>query len=183
MPSIADVIRSRRTIHEFHPDSAPPDALVEAAIEHAVMAPNHYHTRPWRFYLLGPEAIAGICQLNADMLRSVKGDAAADFKLRRWRQVPGWLLLTCIRSDDPVRQREDYAACCCAAQNLNLFLWEQGIGVKWTTGEATRAPGFLHLLGIDPDREEVVGLFWYGRAAAVPEPQPRTAQEVIVRLP
>ena len=48
--------------------------------------------------------------------------------------VGGLLTLLCGMAIE----RENYAACCCAAQNLMLYLWRQGIGVKWTTGGITR---------------------------------------------
>lgn len=167
--AVAAVLRARRTIHDFVPGSAPPPDLVRDAIAHAVLAPNHYRTRPWRFYLPGPEGIEQICRINAELVRATKGDAAAENKLKRWRDVPGWMVLTCARSADPVRAREDYAACCCAAQNFSLFLWEQGYGVKWTTGDVIRERAFAGVLGISAGSEDVVGLFWFGRAAAVPE--------------
>lgn len=180
---VADALRSRRTIHDFEPGTAPPPAVVEAAIAHAVLAPNHYRTRPWRFYLPGPSTIDVICRLNADLVRAVKGDAAADAKWRRWRAIPGWMILACDRSADVLRQREDYAACCCAAQNYMLYLWEQGYGVKWTTGEVTRLPAFLAALGSTPEREEVVGLFWSGRAAGPAPERPPAAPMPIIELP
>ena len=102
---------------------------------------------------------------------------------KRIVNVPGWLLLSCTRSADPVREREDFAACCCAAQNLMLFLWEKGIGVKWTTGEVTRHPRFHEIVGFDPERETTVGLFWYGYAAVVPETGRTPGVERLTRLP
>ncbi|OGT83623.1 MAG: hypothetical protein A3H91_14060 [Gammaproteobacteria bacterium RIFCSPLOWO2_02_FULL_61_13] len=180
---IADAIRSRRTIHDFVPGSAPSAAVIQAAIDHAAMAPNHYLSRPWHFYLPGPETAERICQLNAALLRSVRGEAAAENKLKRWRQVPGWMVLTCVRSQDPVRQREDFAACCCAAQNFMLYLWELGFGVKWTTGEVTQDAGFYSLLGIQADSEEVVGLFWFGRPASVPERATPSGAAPVFNLP
>jgi nitroreductase len=180
---VAAAIRARRTIHDFEPGSAPAPDIIQAAIEHAVLAPNHYLTRPWRFYLPGPQTVENICRLNADIVRATRGDAAADNKLKRWREVPGWMVLTCIRTGDAVRQREDFAACCCAAQNFSLYLWELGYGVKWTTGEVTRSPAFHAALGIPADAEDVVGLFWFGRARSVPERTPAVDPVPAIRIP
>jgi nitroreductase len=183
LKSAAEIIRSRRTVHDFRPGEVPPAGIIEAAIEHAIWAPNHYLSQPWRFRLLGPETREKVCFLGADLTRAKGGDKAAEHKLKRWREVPGWLLLSCARSADPVREREDFAACCCAAQNLMLFLWEQGVGVKWTTGEVTRDPRFFEIVGIDPVRETPVGLFWYGYPATVPETERIPAAERLTRLP
>ena len=183
MKSAADTIRSRRTVHDFRPGETPPVEVVEAAMEHAIWAPNHHLSQPWRFRLLGPQTREKVCLLGAELTRAKGGDRKADHKLQRWREVPGWLLLSCTRSDDPIREREDFAACCCAAQNLMLYLWEQGIGVKWTTGEVTRDARFFEITGIDPAAETPVGLFWYGYAAAVPETARTPAAERLTRLP
>jgi nitroreductase len=92
------------------------------------------------------------------------------------------LVLTGARSDDALLERENYAACCCAAQNLMLYLWGRGIGVKWTTGGVTREPRFYELLGIDPAKESVVGLFWYGVPRAIPAQKRRSVEEITTQL-
>ena len=183
MPDIKQTIRARRTIHDFLPDSAPPEEIVLSAIEHAIWAPNHHLSQPWRFYMIGPGTAERICELNASRVREAVNERAADIKLQRWRAVPGWLLLTCVRHADARRAEEDYAACCCAAQNLMLCLWEEGIGMKWTTGDVTRDPEFFEILGIDPQIERVVGLFWYGRAADVPGAARIDTADLVKRLP
>ena len=180
---VADAIRARRTIHDFVPGSAPPLEIIHVAIEHAVLAPNHYQTRPWRFYLPGPNTVERICQLNSELVCAAKGESAAANKLKRWREIPGWMVLTCARSGDPIRAQEDFAACCCAAQNFMLYLWEQGLGVKWTTGQVIRAAGFFNLLGIPVASEQVVGLFWFGQPAAVAERAAASGPLPVIELP
>lgn len=175
------LLHGRRTIHDFLPEPVP-EHLIHRAVELARWAPNHYRTEPWRFYVLGEEARGRIATLNADLVRAKQGERAAEVKLKRWLAVPGWLLLTCARSDDPVREREDYAACCCAAQNLMLYLWAEGIGVKWTTGEVSRRAEFYAALGLAGEREFVVGLFWYGRPAAVVEQQRGAVETVLSHI-
>ncbi|MDX1531234.1 MAG: nitroreductase [Rhodothermales bacterium] len=178
----AALLRSRRTIHLFDPER-PPDAPVLRALELARWAPNHRLTEPWRFYLLGPETAARVVDLNARLVAERRGAAAGRAKRERWGAIPGWLALTCRTSDDPLRAREDYAACACALQNLQLYLWSEGIGTKWTTGPVTRADAFYRLLGIDREAEAVVGLVWYGYAADVPAPPRRPLDDVLTRLP
>jgi len=179
---VAEVIASRRTIHTFLPEP-PPEALILRALERARWAPNHKLTEPWRFYLLGPETAEAVAQLNAEIVTERKGERAGQNKLARWSTMPGWLVITCRRAGDAHREREDYAACCCAAQNLMLYLWSEGIGTKWSTAPATRDPRFFELLGIDPEEETVVGLFWYGYPAERPEKARRPVAEVLKRLP
>ena len=178
----AALIESRRTIHDFKPE-VPPRETILRAIDLARWAPNHLLTEPWRFYLLGPETAQAITRLNAEQVTRDKGEAAGRAKLERWSKVPGWLAVTCINSDEPVRAREDFAACCCAVQNLQLYLWSEGIGVKWTTGKVTREPEFYDLIWVDPAVETLVGLMWYGYPADIPQPQRKAVEQILVELP
>lgn len=180
---IGNIIKSRRTIHNFQADPIPPENIILQAMEHAVWAPNHHATEPWQFYLIGDEMKKQICQLNAEITRQTRGDDAAEKKLKRWMEVPGWLVLTSLVSKNAIRAQEDYAACCCVAQNLMLYLWEQEIGVKWTTGLITRHKDFYKLLQINSDEEVIVGLFWYGYAKEVPDIQKKALSEKLTVLP
>lgn len=180
--NLSDAIRGRRTIGSFRSDPPPRD-VVRRAIELACWAPNHKKTEPWRFYLLGPQTAASVVELNASLVAAASGPEAAATKRRQWSAVPGWLAVTCLKSEDPLLQEEDYAAVCCAIQNLSLALWADGIGTKWSTGAVTRHPEYLPLLGVDPARERSVGLLWFGYPSVVPEQHRRPVSEVLRELP
>jgi len=93
------------------------------------------------------------------------------------------LLLSCEKSEQALRQREDYAACCCVAQNLSLILWERAIGMKWTTGAVTREQRFFDILQLDEGQRSVVGLFWYGYPAEIPRGVRKSPRKFIDVLP
>jgi hypothetical protein len=63
-----------------------------------------------------------------------------------------------------------------------LYLWRQGIGVKWTTGGITRQQRFYELLGIDSANESLVGLFWYGVPKVIPAQKRRPVEEIVTEL-
>lgn len=178
----AEVLRGRRTINLFL-QTPVPGALVREAIEAATWAPNHHVTEPWHFYSLGPEAIGQCLDLCFDLVTARKGSDAAEFKRGQWAEKPGWLVVTCDRSDDELRQREDYAACAAAIQNFMLYLWKAGVGSKWTTGEITRDGRFFDIVGIDGSREFVVGLLWYGYPKVTPEQKRKDLDDVLTQLP
>ncbi len=178
----AALIRARRTIHLFEP-KPPPRQTILAAIDLARWAPNHRLTEPWRFYLLGRETAEALARLNAVLVAEKRGAEAARLKLERWCAMPGWLVVTARLADDPAVSQENYAACCCAIQNLQLYLWSEGIGTKWGTGAVTRDPRFFEVLGIDPGKEQLVGMFWYGYPAAVPAAQRKPVAEIVTELP
>lgn len=176
------ILRTRRTIHNFRPDPVPENVVLQA-VESARWAPNHKLTEPWEFLLIGKETAAAISERNAEMLRTSKGEARAAHKLARWKSMPGWMLLTCGVVQDEFRQQEDYAACCCAAQNFMLSLWAAGIGSKWTTGPVTTDPEFYRLTGIDPVERFAVGLFWYGYPAEACTSTRHDLEQVVRRVP
>lgn len=179
---LSELIRSRRTVNSFRPEPVPVEIL-RRAIETAVWAPNHKLTEPWRFHLLGPETVARIVELNAALVLASKGEKAAEEKRRRWSEVPGWFAMTCPRSADPIRNEEDYAACCCAVQNLALLLWSQGVGMKWSTGEVTRRTEFYERLGLSLETARVVGLFWYGFPSELPKQKRLPIDQVVTTFP
>lgn len=191
------ILQTRRTINSFLPD-LPNDweQMLEKAIESAVYAPNHKRTEPWKFHLLGPKAIRKVCELNASIVSDKKGVKAGEKKLKRWLQMPGWLVVTCQTNnstdgsssssssmEDPASiEREDYAACCCAVQNLCLSLHHAGMGTKWTTGPVNFDSRFSDIVGLETN-EYVVGTIWFGTPETVPEPpnKKKSTNKVLIK--
>ena len=93
------------------------------------------------------------------------------------------LIVTCPRSEDALREREDYAACCAAIHNFTLYLWKAGVGSKWTTGPVTRDPRLFDILGAEHDTEFVVGLLWFGYPKITPQQSRKAVDDVLTELP
>ena len=178
----AETLQSRRTIELFL-QTPVPDRLINDAIEAAVWAPNHHVTEPWHFYTLGDETKERCLDLCQDIVTHKVNEKAGEFKRQSWSEKPGWLVVTCRRSEDDLLQREDYAACCAAIQNLMLFLWKAGVGCKWSTGDITRDSRFLEIVGVDAATENVVGLIWYGYPKLTPTQSRRARAEVHTKTP
>ena len=176
-----EVLLGRRTINLFL-QTPVPTPLVRDAIEAATWAPNHHVTEPWTFYLLGKDTVAACLDLVRDIVTKKKDARAAEFKASQWAEKPGWLVVTCQRSDDALREREDYAACSAAVQNLMLYLWKAGVGSKWTTGDITRDPRFRDIVGIGDD-EMVIALLWYGYPKITPDQSRKPVGDVLVERP
>jgi len=179
---VADVLRTRRTIGSFLPDAVD-EALVAQALELASWAPNHRKTEPWRFTRIGPQTQAALIDLNTALITAKAGAAAAESKRLQWSTIPGWIAVTCRKSADAFLMEEDYAACCCAVQNLMLALWSRGVGSKWSTGDITRHPRYAELLRFNPAEERTVGLIWYGKPAALPVQTRRPLADVVRDCP
>jgi nitroreductase len=152
---LAERIRSRRSTNMFLKQEVSRDLLLEA-IELARWAPNHHLTEPWHFYLLGDEKKAA----SAELIRTI----VTENKTAEMGELRG---------------REDYAACCCAVQNILLYLSEAGVASKWTTGLITRDQRFFELLGIDADTEYVVALIWYGYPKILPTQSRKDVAEIL----
>jgi nitroreductase len=178
----AEVIRGRRTIELFLQTEAP-QSLVNDAIEAATWAPNHHVTEPWHFYVLGGTSKERCLDLCREIVTAKVGEKAGDFKRQSWSEKPGWLVVTCQRSSDELLQKEDYAACCAAVQNLILYLWKAGVGSKWTTGDITRDARFFDIVGIDKSEVFVVGLIWYGYPKLTPTQSRKGVSEVSTEVP
>ncbi|HTV20998.1 MAG TPA: nitroreductase [Polyangiaceae bacterium] len=179
-----ELILTRRTIHDYQPGPVP-EGAVERAVTAAMAAPNHRMTEPWRFVRVGPEARRALVDISADL----KGGAAAIGepgleKLRAKMLNPAELLVVCqTRNDDPDVAHEDYAAVACAVQNAMLSFWSEGVGSKWSTGGVTTDERTYKTLGIDAEKETIVGFFWAGRAlrADVPKPRRRRSLDDVLR--
>ncbi len=179
---VASTLRERRTIAMFEERPVDRETIMQA-IEVARWAPNHRLTEPWRFYLVGEKAREATLHW-VEVVTTEKANAEVGArKAGKWAKVPGWLLVTCKRSDDALLEQEDYAACACAIHNLSLYLWRAGIGMKWSSGAITRDARYLKALGIDEDNEFVVGLISYGYPKIVPTQKRRPVDDIAVNLP
>jgi nitroreductase len=175
---LAERMRARRTTKLFLKRPVNKQ-LVRDAIEVARWAPNHHLTEPWHFYAFGDGLKAKCIELIRTIVAESKDEDIAEFKAKSAAEIPGWLLVTCRTSDDELLQREDYASCCCAIQNLTLYLSEAGVASKWTTGLITRDPRLFDLLDIDPAEEFVVGLIWYGYPKILPTQSRKPVDQIL----
>jgi nitroreductase len=177
----ADLIRSRRTINFFRPDPVP-ESLIREAIEVARWAPNHKLTEPWHFYILGNQTITLVKNLITDIKSTGQPVSVRDGVRKRLDAIPGWLVISCKKSTETITQMEDYAACSCAVQNMMLYLWSAGVGVKWTTGKVIRDDRFFRTLGLDDSRQMIIGLFWYGYPGVITAQNRKAVPEITTVL-
>ena len=181
---VHEALRTRRTVHNFDNDRAVPDDVLHRAVEAATYAPNHKMTEPWLFRRLGTDAIEAIAALNA---ASIADPEKAAKKAKRWADIKNWIVVTSrITPGDDLLTREDYAATCCAVQNLQLSFAADGIGTKWTSGDIQRTPEFEKICGVDGDAECVCGVIWYGYADGAAPLAPRRelgVDEILLSVP
>ena len=151
-------IRGRRTHKAYGPDPVPRE-LLEDLFELARWAPNHNLTNPWRFRVIGPQALAA--------LKEAAGPEAAS-KLDR---APTLVAASACQCGDPVQDEEDLCAAACAVYVVLLAAHARGLAGYWRTPAVLRTPEGRAAAGI-PDGERVLGLIHLG-----PPRQPREAPE------
>ena len=104
---LEEAIRTRRT-HKAFGEEPVPRETIEELLELARWAPNHNLTNPWRFRVVGPEALA--------KLKRAAGPEAAG-KLDR---APTLVVASQTRSADEVQDEEDLCAVATAVSYVLL---------------------------------------------------------------
>jgi nitroreductase len=152
-------IRTRRTHKAFGPDPLS-RGEVEELLELARWAPNHNLTAPWRFRVVGPEALA--------RLKEVAGPEGAA-KLDR---APTLIVVSCALTADPVQNEEDLHATAVAAYIVLLAAHGRGFAGYWRTPGLLRAERGRAAVGL-PEGERFVGLLHLGRPRQEKQPPER----------
>jgi nitroreductase len=163
---VEQAIRTRRTHKVFAAEPVPRE-LLDELFELARWAPNHHLTNPWRFRVLGPEAL--------ERLKQAAGPEAAG-KLDR---APTLVAVTAVRSDDPLGDEEDLLATASATYALLLAAHARGLAGYWRTPGVLRSDAGLEALGIGRD-ERFVGLVHLGLPRQDKEPPERAPVAEIV---
>jgi nitroreductase len=167
---IEDAIRTRRTIKAYDPTPVGRE-LLDELFELARWAPNHNLTNPWRFRVLGPEALS--------RLKEAAGPEAAA-KLDR---APTLVVASAAQTGEPVQDEEDVAAATIAAYIVLLGAHERGLAGYWRTPEVLRTPEGRMAVGL-PEDERFLGLLHLGRGRQEKAPPERAAiDDFVTYLP
>jgi nitroreductase len=152
-------IRTRRT-HKAYGAEPVPRATLEELFELARWAPNHNLTNPWRFRVVGPEALA--------RLKDAAGPEAAS-KLNR---APTLIVTSVIEGDDPVQNEEDLCAAAIASYIVLLGAHARGLAGYWRTPAVLRTAEGRAAVGVE-EGERVLGLLHLGPPRQEKEPPER----------
>lgn len=165
--SIKDSILKRRTTHHYKPEPID-DAIIDEALALVVHAPNHHLTFPYHFYKVKGQVRDSLLSYAYDSFAQ-KSQETAEQKLKKWSSIPGWLLVTQKHSEVDKVAKEDYATISIAMYILMLALDEKGIGAKWSTASLFETEEWYRICGVDTEREEIIGMLWYGYADKEPK--------------
>lgn len=159
--SVYEAIHGRRMNNEFS-DVMPSREALQRMLDAAIWAPNHRLTNPWRFFVLEKGGVkrAEVAQLAYDNVYQRSGnDENAAGSRQRVLDAPALIYAYSIPGDSAEMTQENYAAACCAVQNLLLAAVAEGLAGDWSTGNTTKHPGLAAVLGAESDWTMVGALF------------------------
>jgi nitroreductase len=166
---VLEAIRTRRSAKRVT-EKSPSKRDIEEVLEAALWAPNHHFTEPWRFHVIANderakmgEHIAAAIERESRSNGDSEAAAAADARKALLRS-PVVIAVTVRGSEDPVVELEDYAAACCAIQNLTLAAWSKGVVSKWRTGDMCTYRSAKEYLDVSPE-DRIVGFIYLGYPA------------------
>ncbi|MCW2984015.1 MAG: hypothetical protein JWR63_1585 [Conexibacter sp.] len=159
---VETAIRTRRTHKAYGAEPVDRETLTEL-IELGRWAPNHHLTNPWRFRVVGPQALARL------------KDAAGPEDATKLDRAPTLVAVSYVTSpQDPVADEEDLLATGSAAYAVLLGAHARGLATYWRTPAILREPAGRAALSI-PETERCIALLHLGPARQdqrVPERAP-----------
>jgi nitroreductase len=170
------IVQQRRSVH-FYLERNVPRPLLERALDLAVHAPSHYHTRPWRFTVFAGNARDELAAAYEKAAMRIGWHPAP--ARRRAYEAPVSVVIGCVPDNrhPRVRPLEEEFATAAATQNLMLALTSLQLvsalnSAPWQVSEEVE-----ELVGIGAGR--VVGVLQVGYRDPAREllkrPQPTTA--------
>ena len=120
-------IKERRTHKVFGPEPVDRE-LLDELLELARWAPNHHLTNPWRFRVLGPEALARL------------KDAADPESAGKLDRAPTLVAASVVQNGDPQQDEEDVCATAAAVYIVLLAAHARGLAGYWRTPAVLRTP-------------------------------------------
>jgi nitroreductase len=159
-------IRTRRT-HKAYGREPVERPVLDELLDLARWAPNHNLTNPWRFRVVGPQALA--------RLKEAAGPEAAA-KLDR---APTLVVCSCVLTGDAVQDEEDLHATAIAAYIVLLAAHARGLVGYWRTPEVLRTDAGRAAVGLGAG-ERFVALIHLGHPVQEKRPPEREPAESVV---
>jgi nitroreductase len=175
-----EAIRSRRTVKAF--DSRPVErGTLEELLELARWAPNHNLTNPWRFRVIGPQALERLKQAAGELGAATAPPGAdraecARVAAAKLDRAPTLVVCSVRQTGDGVQDEEDMHAAGVAAYIVLLAAHARGLAGYWRTPGVLRTDAGLAAVGLGGD-ERFVGLLYLGHARQGADPPGREPVE------
>jgi nitroreductase len=166
--SLDQLAAARRTHKAFGTEPVPHETVLEL-LALARLAPNHHLTQPWRFRVLGPDALARL------------KEAAGEKEAAKLDRAPTLVLASAALSGEVVQDEEDVCATAAAIMLVLLGATERGLASYWRSPAILRTRQGREALGV-PAGERVLGLIHLGPPGREPAPREREPVERYVEF-
>lgn len=176
---VFEAIHNRHSMNHVRSDALSRETI-EALLDAAVQAPNHYKVRPWRFVVLTGKARNEL----GDVMAASQKDHHPDLPpegMDKTRSLPLRApVLIAVGVDKPTEPKvleiENICAVATACQNILLAAHALGLGAKWRTGEWARDTTVKRYLGFEQD-QHIVAFLYIGYPEFPTEPPKRQGFE------
>lgn len=165
---VMEAIRTRRSIGKVKQDPVEREKI-EAILEAGTWAPNHYHTEPWKFFVLTGEGrkvlgrtLIEISKEKMDDPTTPENQSILNKEENKPFRAPVVIAVAVTPSDQPrVIDAEEQAAVAAAIQNMLLAAHALGLGAIWRTGPAAYHPKMKEAFDLG-ERDQVLGFVYVG---------------------
>lgn len=188
--NISEAIQTRRSIKIFKDTEPITKEQTEQLLQAAIMAPNHHHTEPWKFFVLQGDGRLPLTRVLAEWAKSRVDDPASEEGQKRIKKLSSKPLIapTAIvvalspeENNNKAIYIEDVSAVSAAVQNLLLEAHGMGLGAIWKSGPAYYAEPVKAYFNLRED-EEILGVIFVGEPdmKKIPEPRRQPLEEKTV---
>lgn len=166
---IFEAIHGRRSVGKVKADPVEKEKI-EKMLDAATWAPNHFHTEPWKFFVLTGEGRRPLGRALADIAKEGMDDPTTEEnkeKLQKAEQKPFrapviiTVAVTPATNHPKVIEIEETAAVCAGIQNMLLAAHAEGLGAIWRSGKPAYHPKMKELFGLR-DVDEILGFIYVG---------------------
>lgn len=168
--NITEAIQTRRSIKIFKDNEPVSKEIVEQLLQAAIMAPNHHHTEPWKFFVLQGDGRLPLSRIMGEWAKTRVDDPASEAGQKRIEKLSAKPLVapTAIVvalspkvGNDKAIYIEDVSAVSAAVQNMLLEAHGLGLGAIWKSGPAYYAEPVKKYFELS-EEEEILGVIFVG---------------------
>lgn len=186
---VSEAIQSRRSIKIFKDIEPISKNDVEQLLQAAIMAPNHHHTEPWKFFVLQGDGRLPLSRVMGEWAKTRVDDPSSESGQKRINKmmnkplIAPTIILVALSHDESGKgiYSEDHSAVAAAIQNILLEAHGMGHGAIWKSGPAYECEPVKSYFKLG-DHEEILGAIFIGEADMKKEPvakrQPFTEKTV-----
>ena len=184
---LSEVIQNRRSIGKLS-DEVPDKKVIEALLEAARWAPNHYRTEPYSFIVLsgdGRDKLGDVYgRINIEGLdpsaSEEEKEEAYHTGIKKAHRAPYIIVVRVEPSTlSKVVFAEEIASTACAVQNILLTATDLGLGAIWRSGAPSYHPFMKEAFNVS-EEGLVLGYVYVGYPAIEPKaPNKRTVSDMV----